>query len=199
MKTQMRFQKIFMIVSLVIAALVIVYGVIFCSGTFFQIHQDMIVYNAVQDIENVSGARALFYATQGVSNTLLTLGIIAVLIMALGFIMGNAKRRNYYITNYIATGLAVVFNIVVAIIIIVLLINVNTAIAGINWDIAAEAFNDIYPDQWHYSTWTIPVGYVLAVILVLDACGLGLNLLWKIKLMQGEKKLLEQGLVKEVA
>ena len=43
------------------------------------------------------------------------------------------------------------------------------------------------------------IGYVVYFLVILNALALGYNLLWKIKLMKGEKALLEAGLQKEVA
>jgi hypothetical protein len=53
--------------------------------------------------------------------------------------------------------------------------------------------------KWTTSTWMVTVGYVLFVIVLLDAVALVLNLVWKLKLMKGEKDLLEASFAKEVA
>lgn len=199
----MRFQKIFMLVSLIVAALSIVYSLIFCSGTFFQMQElvDLKVDNSGNTV--VSGvyfkdADTLFYASQAVSNTILTLGIVLVVIICLNYLAGNASRRNYYVTNYVATGLAIVMDIVVAIVLIVLVSNCVSILGTMDLS-AAQAEYEFTKSNWNYSIWTVPVGYVLAVILIVDAVGFGLNLLWKLKLMKGEKALLEQAPAKEVA
>lgn len=199
MKTQMRFQKIFMLVSIIIAALCVVFALIFCSGTLFQIHQNSIIYNKLRDREYVTGAKDLFLASQGVSDTVLILGIVLIVIMALNYIMGTARRRNYYVTNYVAIGVTVAFQLVVAIVILVLVSNCQSLLNTLDLAACEERFERYLPGTWNYSDWTIPVGYAMSGILIVNAVGFVLNLVWKIKLMQGEKKLLESGLVKEVA
>lgn len=193
-----------MLVSLIIAALSIVYSFIFCSGTFFQMQElcDIRFLDSTNSLTVVEvyfkDADKLFYASQAVSNTMLTLGIILVVIICLNYLAGNGTRRNYYVTNYVATGLAIVMDIVVAIVLIVLVSNC-VSILGTMDMAAAQAEYEVTKNGWNYSIWTVPVGYVLAVILIADAVGFGLNLLWKLKLMKGEKALLAQEPAKEVA
>mgnify|MGYP005796099855 FL=1 len=43
------------------------------------------------------------------------------------------------------------------------------------------------------------IGYVVYVLVIFNALAVVYNLIWKIKLMKGEKALLEAGLSKEVA
>lgn len=188
-----------MLVSLIIAALTAVYGLIFCNGTIFQL-QNSDMYDAKTDVESLAGARDFFFATQGVSDTMLILGIVLILGVCLNYIMGSQSRRKYYVTNYVATGIIVVIQIVTAIVVIAMVVNCQGLLAKINLEEAKSIYESIYPvGSWKYSVWTMPLGYGLAGILVLNAVGFILNLVWKIKLMQGEKRLLESGAVKEVA
>lgn len=204
MKTQMRFQKIFMLIALIIAALCVVFAFIFCSGTLFQMQNAAIFDLAANPppegdgIEYLEGAKDLFWASQGVSNTVLVLGIVLILAVVLNYIMGSAKRRKYYVTNYVATGIAVVAFVAVAIVILVLVLNCQNILATIDLEQAEEIYNT-YADGWQYSVWTFSVGYALSGVLLITALVFVLNLVWKIKLMKGEKKLLESGLAKEVA
>ncbi len=195
MKAQMRFQKIFMLVSLIIAALGIVYALIFCSGTFFQMQE---LYDPIGKVEYLTGAKALFDATQTVSDVMLVLAIVAVLAVVLNYIMATHRRRKYYVTNYIAIGIVVAVLIAVAIALIVLISNCLSVLNTINMAEAEEEYL-VTKSDWHYTIWTVPVGFAYAAILVVDAVVFILNLVWKLKLMKGEKALLEQGLVKEVA
>lgn len=214
MKTQMRFQKIFMIVSLIIAALCVVFALIFCSGTIYNVSS---LYDTVEKIEKsvtfrpdrnspevtyiALGAKNLFDATQNVSDVLLVLGIIMVLCVVLNYIAATNKRRNYYITNYVAIGIVTAFELALAIVIIVLVSNSQAVLGKCDFEqmkVVYERLNngaELATDQ----NWVFGVGYALAAILIVDAIGFVLNLVWKIKLMQGEKALLNGGLVKEVA
>ncbi len=219
MKTQMKFQKIFMLVSLIIAALTVVFSLIFCSGGIFQISK---LYDSSAGVERIAeieipgesiwdepekfvytahGAKDFFNVTQNVSDVLLIMGIVMVLAVVLNYVMGTNKRRKYYITNYVAVGIAVAFEIALAIVIIVMVHNCQTVFSTkCDLDSMKAVYEYLYKDAWKpNNNWTFPLGYALAGILLVNAVGFVLNLIWKIKLMQGEKKLLESGLVKEVA
>lgn len=216
MKVQMRFQKILVLVSLIIAALATVYAWIFCSGVFAQLTN----INETLKQNSVSAALDTIDLSQQFTVTFQTLGIILILAVVLLYVFGCHSRRKYYITNYVAVGIVVVYMLVYVIVLFVSLSNVAAALAAVDFDTqcitgdvlnadgvlvtesiaeyylssAAKVFGDLQT-----TSWTIPVGYVLGVIVFADAAAIGLNLLWKLKLMKGEKQLLEQGLVKEVA
>ena len=202
MKTQMRFQKILILVSLIIGALCIVYSWIFCSGVFAQIVQVVTDKDLVSKTPEVVD---LSNAAQDFTNLFQVLGIVFVLAIVLLYIMGCHSRRNYYITNYIVIGIAVVYILVYAVLLIVNLSNIATLLNSADLSYAKAAydkalFNTNLFGEFQTSSWTVGIGYGLFVIVILDAVALGLNLLWKIKLMQGEKKLLENSIVEaEVA
>lgn len=191
-----------MLVSLVIGALSIVYALIFCSGTFVQIAR-------VKDYEfnnpdhPTTGANALFDKSQAFSDLFLILGIVLILTVVLLFITASQKRRKYYVTNYVATGVTVAYHLVYAILLLINLVGVQKAYDGVNlanceyWYI--DSFLTKAFGEWNTNPWTISLGYALAALVLADMLLLIGNLVWKIMLMRGEKKLLEGGLVKEVA
>ncbi|MDE6000988.1 MAG: hypothetical protein K2G96_01500 [Clostridia bacterium] len=204
MKTQMRFQKILMLVSLIIGALSIVYALIFCSGTFNQLAQLRDYDDAERYPTNpATGVKEVFNASQSFSDLFLILGIVLILVAVLLYIAACQKRRKYYVTNYVAIGIAAVYQIVYAILLFVLLANIQTAYDAVNFENCeywyeyanfANAFGKLSTN-----TWSVSLGYALAALVLVNTALLIGNLVWKILLMQGEKKLLENGLVKEVA
>lgn len=186
MKTQMRFQKILMLVSLVVTALTFVFGLFFLTGSLGY---------ATKYIGSTSiGAENFVDASQSFVKTLVNLSIVFIVIAAILFITSCHSRRNYYITNYIAIGLFVVFALFMMIYIIV---NVSQTmdlfLNEINWEIVPEkmaALMGRYPMD-KGDTYAFILGYVVAVIILVDAALLVLNTVWKVLLMKGEKKLLE--------
>ena len=200
MKTQMRFQKILILVSLIIAALSVLYAWIFCSGVFAQIAQ---IITDSDTLTKTPEIKQLHDAAQNFTVLFQTLGIVFVLCIVLLYIMGCHSRRNYYITNYVATGIAVVYILVYAILLIVNLTNIASIINTADFSYAKAAydtaeFNVKLFGEFQTTSWTVGIGYALFAIVIVDAVLIGLNLLWKIKLMQGEKKLLENSIA-EVA
>ena len=111
MKTQMRVQKILMLVSLVVSALVFVYALFFLTGGLADVYRFI---DAQEGTDYIHCAK--FVSTsQSFVSTLVVLGIVMVVLVALMYLMACNSRRKYYITNYIAIGLFVVFALVVAI------------------------------------------------------------------------------------
>ncbi|MDE7181438.1 MAG: hypothetical protein K2O41_00210 [Clostridia bacterium] len=185
MKTQMRFQKILMLVTLIVAALSFVYALAFCSGTIYQYGT---LYLQSSGKERVSGAADLFLVSQYDNGILITLSIVFIVVTVLHYIAASQKRRKYYVTNYVATGIVVLYQIIFAILLIVYVSEVFSLFNAIDRVAAEEAY---LRDDFKYSTINFIMGYVLVGVVVVNAVALILNLVWKIKLMQGEKKLLE--------
>ncbi|MCD8309520.1 MAG: hypothetical protein LUD19_06670 [Clostridia bacterium] len=189
MKTQMRFQKILFLVSLVIAALTIVYAFGFCTGAITYLAR---VTSAYSNKKDPYGAENVYWLAQDFNDILLWLGIIFVLVIVACYIFASNKRRNYYISNYITVGIAIGYCVVWAIVCIALTATVQVGLSEVDWDGLAnwaDGSARLYGDnQTIYY-----LGYVLAVVVLLDAAALAYNLVWKIKLMKGEKELLANG------
>ncbi|MCM1545421.1 MAG: hypothetical protein NC033_00125 [Clostridiales bacterium] len=188
MKTQMRFQKILMIVTVIIGALGAVYGLIFCSGSFAQIQWIKAGSQALTDCVNT---------VQSTTDVLFAVGIAFVVISVLPIIAACQKRRNYYITNYIAIGIVVAFQLAYIIIVIICISNCVSAFDKIDFAAAKDLYTDMtFNSQYgelSATPWTPIFGYVFIGLIAVDMVALVLNLVWKIFLMKGEKKLLEQG------
>jgi NADH:ubiquinone oxidoreductase subunit 3 (subunit A) len=196
MKIQMRFQKILMLVTLIIAALCFVFAVAFLTGGMGNVHYYLIVSGS--QVTDTINALNFVNVSQAYVSTSLILSILFILAVALLYITASNSRRNYYITNYIAIGIVVVVALVVVIYNLVAMSNVlNLFYNEIDWDLYEANKNANYPVS--KSALNFVLGYILQVIVLVDVAALVLNLVWKIKLMKGEKELLANGFVKEVA
>lgn len=202
MKTQMKFQKILSLVTLILAALSIALSLCYCSGVMSEI----INYTSAKMTteSDAIGADALFEYSQSANNTLLILAIVFILVVAFIYITSTNKRRNYYITNYIAIGLLAAYALVFAIVMLVICGKSNGYVNQIDfakWKEMYEAHTTdrygnvsyINPRNYSESRATIVLGIILAIVIIADVVAWGLNLIWKIKLMQGEKALLAKG------
>lgn len=203
MKTQMRFQKILMLVTLVISALCFVYSLAFLTGGLGNVHY-YIPLEGDKYVDNINASNFIDVSQSFVA-TSIVLSIVLIVLSALLFFTGCNKRRNYYITNYIIIGLVAAFAVAVAIFSFIGISKVmNIFYNDIAWESGTnDGFN--YADKFdkNYPIGKSPVnfilGYVLYALVLVDVAALILNLIWKIKLMQGEKALLLNGLEKEVA
>ena len=206
MKTQMRFQKYICLVMIIVGALALAYAFCYATGSLSELGS-VIKSNGDSQFKAAEGKydATLAVDIQGFNNALMYCGIVMILLAVCLYITACNKRRNYYITNYVATGACAGGNIIMSII----LMAINGVWMGRfnNVDFASwaeynrkglEAYEglDVSPDvlagYMHYSestTWFI-LGFVVYILVILASVALILNLVWKIKLMQGEKKLL---------
>ena len=188
MKTQMRFQKILILITLIIAALSFVYALSFNGGTIYQYE---VFYDKNHDTEMFKGIRDLFNASQKYNDILIWLSIAFILVVVLNYVMATNKRRNYYVTNYISIILTVVYAVVFAAVIILFVVNTYSLFVVIDKDAVGQIYNELNGDgSFKYSTINFIMGYILAGVIIANAGLLVFNLIWKVKLMKGEKKLL---------
>lgn len=196
MKTQMKFQKILCLVAVVMAALTFVYALCFSTGSMYALW----TYTSENQGADVIGADNLFYYGQDVNETLLILSIIFIVLALTLYITASQSRRNYYITNYISIGATSLFGVIYAVIGFILVGNCLGMFANdIDWATYRQ-MHEANP-EWAFSDSNIMfiLGFVLFVLVILLSAALVLNLIWKIKLMQGEKALLAGNKPEEAA
>ena len=206
MKTQLKFQKILTMVSLIISALVFVYGLIFFSGNLSGDGLLAYINDAYGDARVDYKADGFLQPAQTFNKALIIIAIVGILVAVTLFITSCNTRRNYYVTNYVAIGLNVVMGLVVA---MFLIINISILMSyfygKVDWDAIfahAESRKEAkreYADKLSKSPAIFIIGYVVSILTLANAAAWILNLIWKLKLMKGEKQLLQNGLVKEVA
>lgn len=193
MKTQMRFQKTLCLLTLIMSAITIVYAFAFCTGGLATVAD---IYDYQNDRFN---AYVTFYYSQMFNTVLLVLGIVFLVFVAVMYITACQKRRNYYISNYVVSiGIAAYMAVFAILGIAFIAATQSMFITQIDWD----AFYSIDTDRFQHSGNSqvmFYIGYVVYVLVIFNALAVVYNLIWKIKLMKGEKALLEAGLSKEVA
>lgn len=196
MKSQMKFQKILALVTLIIAALATILALFFCSGVLYAItlHNGTAVYDQTYDVQE------LYEYSQNANNVMVIMAIVLILVSALMFLMGNNSRRNYYISNVVATFIYVAYALAFAIALIVICATCFSLMNTVDFEgwlaaeeekkeiLGADAITDYSRDVT-----TLILGIIMSVVVIGSAVAWILNLLWKLKLMKGEKQLLENG------
>lgn len=206
MKTQMKFQKILTLITLITAALAIVLALSFCTGVFEAVRH----YSIKLAEEDIWGGDALYVYSNGMNDMLLIMAIVLLLTVVLMCVMGCNKRRNYYITNYVAIGIFAVYALVFGIVLLVVCANCLNLYGQIDFAAWREYEAEmemgaggemVYSHSRYYNDncATIYLGIAMFVVLLVEIAAWVLNLIWKIKLMKGEKALLEQGAVEKAA
>ena len=205
MKTQMRFQKILALLTLIISAITIVYSFGFFTGDLATLSKIVTTRSFLRDYTDAQQNAMIntYYTALSINDLLMWLGIIFLLVVVFIYITASQKRRNYYKTNYIAVILAAAYAAVFAIIGIAVissvLISLNASVTADIWQ-AYKEYNDSNGlNNYMHTPVMFYIGYVVFAIVLVDALAWVYNLIWKMKLMKGEKALLEAGLKKEVA
>lgn len=209
MKTQMRFQKILMLVTLIISAVTIVYAWGFFIGSLSCVSYMAAFRGTLPSGSGVSASQLreaatnTYYIALDVNDLLFALSIVFLLLVAFIYITASNKRRNYYVTNYIAIIATAAFAAVFAIIgIVAISMVLGTMISEIPseiWDAYKNYCDTNNIKNYSDSNVMFGIGYVVFAIVLVNAAALIYNLIWKIKLMKGEKKLLAAKPEKEVA
>lgn len=199
MKTQMKFQKYLCLAMLILGAISLVYAFFYMSGSMSLLGQRNKVENEVI-ISAFTAAEGkydykLFEQIQPFNDALMYCGIVMVLLAVLLYITACNKRRNYYITNYVAIGACAGGNIVISIVLMALNASWRSKFLNVDFD-AWYAYegtifgDDIESYKFSKSTLWFDLGFVVYALIIVASIVLILNLVWKILLMRGEKKLL---------
>ena len=190
MKTQMKFQKYLTLASLVFSALCIVFAFFFNSGMLYSIKF------SIGEQYNIAGIKNLYDYAQAANNVLVIMAIVMLLCTVVLFITATNKRRNYYVTNYIAIGLVSLFALACAITFLVIMGKTLSLCAGVDLDAWYNVYtNELSVDSYSTNKATIYIGIIVAIVMIVMAAIWVLNAIWKAKLMKGEKALLEKGAV----
>lgn len=205
MKTQMKFQRIMCIIMIIVGALSVVCSFLFCSGGMANIGMTLdrnagnIVYR-----EGFEAAQQVYLDAQSANNLLFIFSLIIIVAGALLYVTATNKRRRYYVSNYVATGAVCALDMTLAVYMLVIYTTYLNKFNDIINDPALNAkFHEIDSNNplvtYDASIWNFVLGIIACVLVVLACVGLILNLVWKIKLMKGEDKLLSAQLIKEEA
>lgn len=216
MKTQIKFQKRLALITLIVAAVAFVFALCFFSGNL----SDVMSYRLslyrqvyVAEIDGVTqSARTADYLTpindwilsaQSIIGLLITLSIIYFVVIALIYVTSTQSRRNYYITNYVMTGIVVAYSVALALaglISMIILMSNFMSLTFVYDDIGFQVIKTAcaLPDVSNSPLMFI-LGIVAYLLVLIIALLWVYNLIWKNKLMKGERELLSKSCVQEVA
>ena len=200
----MKFQKILALVTLITAALAVVLSLLFCSGLL-----QAVIINSAEMNNGIAkwGVDDLYVFSQHINDVLVIMAIVLLLTVVIIYAMGCSKRRNYYITNYIAIGIFAAMAFAFAIAMLYACANCLALRGQIDFDAwkaydAEMQLNEItgeyslaHTPSYNGNFATLVLGILLSVVILAEIAVWVLNLIWKLKLMKGEKALLAQGVV----
>ena len=205
MKTQMRFQKYLCLAMLILGALALIYSFCYSSGALSKLNIVLNNGNFTEYVAEGKNDASIAADIQGFNNLLMYCGIAIICLAVILYITACNKRRNYYVSNYVATGVVAGGSIAISLVMMIMngiwlgeFRNVDfEAWKQFNYENSAPllAQDPPLPVPEHFrqysesEAWFI-LGFVVYALIIVASVLLILNLVWKIKLMQGEKKLL---------
>lgn len=190
-KKQMTVQRLLCLAAIIISAIFFLYSLGIMTDLYDSLYDTMRNPNDIYQTD-VAGS-SLYYAMQAFNRQLLILSIGQILLACLLFVTNTHSRRKYYIGNYAAVGLFTAFAAY------------NSIYAHINIEDAKRMFlNDIdfaalkeHAEMWGTlyteSTFWFDLHYLVFGLLLLASALLVANAVWKVRLMKGEARLLEEG------
>ncbi|MDE6586063.1 MAG: hypothetical protein K2K80_05235, partial [Clostridia bacterium] len=122
MKTQMRFQKYICLAMIIVGALALAYALCYASGALSELGH-LVEADGTSKFHTYEEGKydaTLFVDIQGFNNALMYCGIVMILLAVCLYITSCNKRRNYYVTNFVATGACAGGNIVMSVILMAL-------------------------------------------------------------------------------
>lgn len=190
---------------LILGALSLAYAFFYLSGSMAELGQNRRIEQGSEE-QFVSTFTAvdgkydykLYELIQPFNNTLMYCGIVMVLLAVVLYVTACNKRRNYYISNYVAIGACAGTNIVMSIVLMALNASWKSKFLNVDfdaWYASQQFYIEHMPESAHYSESTLwfDLGFVVYALILAASLILVFNLVWKILLMRGEKKLLNGG------
>lgn len=194
-KKQMILQRVVCYLGLVAAALVFIYSLGLLTGLYengFAYYAE--AYYKDNTVTPAIAGTEVYYQMQAFNKELTSAGIVMILLAVAQFVFRNHLRRKYYIANYITVGVNVVANIAIS---VWALSNIFTYKAQyLLVDFTNERLQ-MYAELFKYNAepnvfWFDISMFVFGFVILITVANV-LNLIWKVIMMNAEKKLLKEG------
>ncbi|MBR3509693.1 MAG: hypothetical protein IKO03_13100 [Lachnospiraceae bacterium] len=188
-KKQMVFQKILCLFHLISGGLIFFYSLGIMTDLFDSLYSTMRKKDLTQT--TVPGSY-VYYEMQGFNQLFLKLAIGLILVALVLFLTNTNVRRKYYVGNYVAIVLNVVYGIGFSVWAHLQIEFYKAKFLQIDFAALkehAETWDTLYTE----STFWFDLHYFLfGIVLLLDVL-LVVNLFWKRSLMKGERELIGKG------
>ena len=186
----MKLQRIFCIFALIAAACVFIYSLGMLTDLYDSLYPMMRNPDNLEETD-VPGS-IIYYDMQPFNHQLVISAIALILLAAFLFVTSTSSRRKYYAGNYVATCLNVAAEIGVSIWAHLQISSFKSQfINTVDFD-ALEMWSGIWetPALTKSSTFWFDIHYLVFALVLIAAVLLIVNVIWKRRLMQGEKALL---------
>jgi len=189
-KKQLAFQKFVCMLVIFAGAAVFVYSLGIMTDLYDCLYSTMMNPNNLSQT-TVEGS-IVYYDMQGFNRWFLYASIALILINCLLFITNTHTRRKYYIGNYIATAINLIADAVLVVWAHFEIEKYKAQFLQIDFE-ALKAHSELWKTAYTESTFWFDLHYGIFGVLLVTAVLLIINLIWKVILMNVEKRLINKG------
>ena len=190
-KKQIKCQKILCIAAIITCALTFLYALGIMTDLYDALYSTM--RNPYDLTETDVPGSILYYMMQDFNKALLRYSIGLILLACLLFLTQTHVRRKYYIGNYVSVGLYSVATVAYTVWAHAYIEGYKAAFLTQVDFTALEKHAKMWKTAYIDSTFWFDAHYVVYAILLAVTVLLLLNLIWKIRLMKAEQRLIAAG------
>ncbi len=189
-KKQLTVQRILCLAAIIVSAIVFLYALGIMTDLYDALYDTMRNPNNIFQTD-VSGS-IVYYNMQAFNKVFLNYSIVLLILAAFLFITNTHIRRRYYVGNYAAIGLFAAASLYLSV-----FAHRYIQIFRQQWlqvDFAAlKQHADMWGTLYTESTFWFDIHYLVFALLIVVACALVWNAVWKRNLMKEEDRLVEEG------
>ena len=190
-KKQIKCQKILCIAAIIACAITFLYALGIMTDLYDALYSTM--RNPYDLMETDVPGSILYYMMQDFNKTLLKYSIGLILLACLLFLTQTHVRRKYYVGNYVAVGLYSVATVAYTVWAHAYIEGYKAAfLTQVDFE-ALKKHAEMWKTAYVDSTFWFDAHYAVYAVLLVVTVLLLLNLIWKIRLMKAEKRLIEAG------
>ncbi len=190
-KKQIKCQKILCIAAIIACALTFLYALGFMTDLYDALYSTM--RNPYDLTETDVPGSILYYMMQDFNKALLKYSIALILLACLLFLTQTHVRRKYYIGNYVSVGLYSVATVAYTVWAHAYIEGYKAAFLTQVDFTALEKHAKMWKTAYIDSTFWFDAHYGVYAVLLVVTVLLLLNLIWKIRLMKAEQRLIAAG------
>ena len=190
-KKQIKCQKILCIAAIIACALTFLYALGFMTDLYDALYSTM--RNPYDLTETDVPGSILYYMMQDFNKALLKYSIALILLACLLFLTQTHVRRKYYIGNYVSVGLYSVATVAYTVWAHAYIEGYKAAFLTQVDFTALEKHAKMWKTAYIDSTFWFDAHYVVYAVLLVVTVLLLLNLIWKVRLMKAEQRLIAAG------
>ncbi len=190
-KKQIKCQKLVCLAAIIACAITFLYALGIMTDLYDALYSTM--RNPYDLTETDVPGSIIYYMMQDFNRDLLKYAIGLVLLACLLFLTQTHVRRKYYVGNYVAVGLYSVATVAYTVWAHAYIEGYKAAfLTQVDFE-ALKKHAEMWKTAYVDSTFWFDAHYAVYAILLAVTVLLLLNLIWKIRLMKAEKRLIEAG------